>query len=334
MLKCLCGIADAVTALADDQQSAPPPGAGPLWGAGAPTPAAPAASRPSSGAPAGSGLDPLSRRLLRTAGVLSLLLIAVVANSLLKSDENPLNPVALAAQRAEKCPGFRFSLAVTYSTPAIPEPFTASGSGAYNARSERTLTELTIDSSLVGSLHIVEVDDSEYAYESGDTVDAQLPPGKQWVRTEKDAEDDEPSADLDEAMNMLGTSGGVHLVRVETIDGRSTRRYRAVIELGEFVQLLREKGKDEVADAYEGLEGVATTGVSAEAWVDKKNLLRRFRLVTPIPGGKDGGPSFTMDMRMDLFDFGAQPKIELPDPALVEAGPLESSDGFGSASMS
>lgn len=280
-------------------------------------------------------MEPFSRRLLRIAGVLSLLLIAVVANSLLKGGEAALNPVALAAQRAEKCPGFRFSLYVTYTTPALPEPFTASGSGAYNARTERTLTELSLNSSVIGSLHFVEVDDSEYKYESGDTVDAELPPGKQWVRTEKDAEDgDRPSADIDEAMNMLGTSGGVHLVGVEEIDGRSTRRYRAEIELGQFVELLREKGKDEVADAYEGLEGGTTTGVSAEAWVDDKHLLRRFRLVMPVPGGKDGGPAFTMDMRMDLFDFGAQPKIDLPDPALVEDGPLESSDGFDASSIS
>ena len=51
-----------------------------------------------------------------------------------------------------------------------------------------------------------------------------------------------------------------------------------------------------------------------EAWIDGRHILRRSRVVMDIP---TGSLALTMDMRMDFFDFGARPRIELPDPASV-----------------
>jgi hypothetical protein len=39
-------------------------------------------------------------------------------------------------------------------------------------------------------------------------------------------------------------------------------------------------------------------------------------MVMNIPT-QPGAPTLTMDMRMDLYDFGARPRIELPDPVSV-----------------
>ena len=52
----------------------------------------------------------------------------------------------------------------------------------------------------------------------------------------------------------------------------------------------------------------------------------------PMPGDP-GEPSLTMDMRMDIFDYGAQPNIQLPDTDSVVEGPLDS-DEAPSASTS
>ena len=49
--------------------------------------------------------NPLSRRLLQLAGLLSLLLIAVVVNYLLHDGSDAINPIAEAAKRTAAMPG-------------------------------------------------------------------------------------------------------------------------------------------------------------------------------------------------------------------------------------
>lgn len=314
--------------------SAPPPGASPLWGGysqGAPPPIAP--REPARG----EQLQPLSRRLLRTAAGLTVLLFLVIVNSLVnQGEESPFNPnpVAQAAEHTAKAQGARFSIYIVYSSTALPEPITATGSGAYNAETKRSRASLEMNSSLTGPVHIVTVDDGDFEYTSGDTVAAKLPPGKEWVKVEKGSKEDEPSLDMEDSLRLLSSSGGVRLVGHEAVNGMATRRYRTEIQLGQFVDYLRKAGKDEVAESYERIEGLAPTGISAEAWVDRKDMLRRFRMVLPMPG-KEGGPALTVDMRMDIFDYGAHPAIQVPDPDRVFDGPLEESgEAPSSASIS
>ena len=173
-------------------------------------------------------------------------------------------------------------------------------------------------------MHLVEIDDGDAKYEGGNIVDGVLPPGKQWVRTSKseESEEDETPLNMEDSMELLDDSGQVQLVGHESINGRATRHYRGEVQLGDLVDLLREKGKDTEADAYESIEGVSPVQISAEAWVDRKNLLRRMRFVMPMPG-EPGEPPMTVDMRMDFFAFGAEPDIQVPDPSTVVDGPLD-----------
>ena len=270
-------------------------------------------------------LEPLSRRLLQVAGLLSALLIGVIANSVLRGDEGGvLNPVAAAAERVESYPGFDLNLYIVYSSPALPGPLNALGKGAYNADTDRTRMTLSLDNSVTGPVRFVEVSDKTHTYTKSNTYSAALPPGKEWVRTKKDESKEDAGLDFEEAMRILSDSGNVRVVGHQSVNGRMTRRYRANIAIAKLAGLLREQDKGDVADAYEGLEGVVPTGISAEAWVDRENLVRRMRLVMPTPG-ENGAPPMTMDMRMDLFNFGNRPDIQLPDPNTVVDGPLDSS---------
>ncbi|HET8814531.1 MAG TPA: hypothetical protein VFM51_06210 [Solirubrobacterales bacterium] len=325
MLKAIDRNADGFRTLAENPPSAPPPGATSLWGShGGGSAAAGSRSSAADARPAvNSGLDPLSRRLLQLTGLLSVLLIAVVANYLLAEGESVVNPVAAAAEKAEKCPGARFSLYIVYSSPAFPEPIVASGSGAYNGTTERTRMRLSLNSPFTGPMRFVQISDDEFDYQRGDTVDDELPPGKAWVRTESGADEGSLSLDLEETLEILATSGGVHDVGRQSINGRMTHRYRGAIEIGEFAELLREAGEDEIADAYGELEGVAPTGIRIEAWVDRAELLRRLRMVMP---SDPGDPTMTIDMRMDFFAYGAKPDVQLPDSDLVVDGPLGSDE--------
>lgn len=322
--------------------SSPPPGAAPLWGShtghGAPA-ALSQSSRYTRGnrlAAGASELEPLSRRCLRAAGALSLLLVLVVVNSLLHSgDASPFspNPVAAAAQRAEKIEGGRFSMYVVFSSPATPRSITATGSGAFDAKTGRNRATMDMSVPGVGTIHIVEITAGDSQYVKGDPS-ASLPPGKEWVRTDKNSSQSEQSPlDMEQALGMLGSSGEVRLVGRESIDGTTTRRYRSETPLAAFVEYLREHGDDKIADAYEEIEATSPTGVSAETWIDRKNLPRRFRMVMPMPGGP-GRPPLTVDMRMDIFDYGHQPAIQVPDPDSVVDGPLDEGAAPTSASLS
>ncbi|MGN6253814.1 MAG: hypothetical protein ACTHO8_02375 [Solirubrobacterales bacterium] len=270
-------------------------------------------------------LQPVSRRALQLAGLLSLLLIAVVVNSLLHGGgESAFNPLASAAERMEKGPGERFTLHFVYSTPALPQPVVADGSGAENAETGLSRTVVQMRSPLTGELlHMVSISDGKYSYKSDSTIADQLPPGKKWVRTPAGQHSEEQSFDIEDSLRMLCVSGETQLVGREAIDGEMTRHYRGEIQLGDFVDYLRGEGKVEAADAYERAEAESAIGITAEGWVDRNGRLRRLRMVMPVPG-KAGRPSGTMDMLMNIFDYGAHPDIELPDPASVVDGPVNS----------
>jgi hypothetical protein len=191
------------------------------------------------------------RRLRYAIAVLSLLLILVVANALLHSDENPLNPIAAAAERTQEQPGARFTMSAVYNSAALQQPMTARGSGA--------------DSSL----------------------DA-------LRRVDGDAQ-------------RLGR---------ETVDGVPTQRYRAQLSYDGYAGLLRDEGKDEIADQMEKFENVITTPPTIEAWVDDEGILRRMRMVMTLPTAP-GQPPVTTDMQMNLFDIGARPAIAVPAESRV-----------------
>jgi hypothetical protein len=330
----------------DQPTSSPPPGAAPIWGSyggkgGTPTPAksTPDSSRASGSRRPGIGisslfgdepLEPLSQRLLRLAGLLSVLLLLVLLNSFVNGSENSpseqleLNPVASAAARVDKFSGGRMSLYIVYSSPALPAPLTASGGGAYNGETGRSRITLDINSPITGdSIRSVQLSDGEFEYAGGAVVADELPPGKKWVRTVKGAGgDDESPMTFEESLEVLGSSAETRLIGRESINGKMTRRYRGEIKISDVVEFLREKGKGTEADAFEQIEGEAPTQISAEGWIDGKNLLRRIRMVLPMPGDP-GEPTMTVDMRMDFFDYGAEPNIQLPDPASVVDGPLD-----------
>jgi hypothetical protein len=321
--------------------SFPPPGAKPIWGShtGTSTPSsaeipAPSVARRSLSLPspqgfgnewpqtfAGDPVDPLSRRLLRLAGGLSLLLVLVVANSFLGSEENPLNPMAVAAERTRSEPGARFAMKAVYTSAALPQPMTARGSGAYNA--ETGLSEMLLKMSVPpeGPVAMEMIGDDTDLYMRVDGIGDELPGGKEWLKVQPfgghSQEEMAIGGDADDSLQILGAvSDGVRQMDREKVRGVPTRRYRAAVEMDEVVELYRAEGKDEMADAIEEAAALMTAPVTLEASIDAQDIVRRVRMVMEIPTAP-GEPALTMDMRMDLFGFGARPEIALPDPSQV-----------------
>lgn len=263
--------------------------------------------------------------------VLSILLLLVLLNSFLNDggsggssvEQLELNPVASAAERMEQFEGGRMSLYVVYSSPVLPGPLAAGGSGAFNEETGRSRLALNMKNPLTGQpMRMLYISDGDVEYEGGDIVAEDLPPGKEWVRTQEGDDNDESSLSFEDSMELLDSPERFEFVGRESINGKMTRHFRGEVKIDELIDWFREQGEDDKAEEYEEIQGVAPTEISAEGWVDKKNLLRRLRMVIPMPG-EEGGPPMTIDMRMDFFDFGARPDIRLPDPDTVVEGPLE-----------
>jgi hypothetical protein len=324
--------------------SFPPPGAKPIWGGyaggshaatstAASTGAAPSPARTSSASPlatmisGGEPLEPLSRRLLQGAGFLSLLLIAVLANSFLQSsEENPLNPIAAAAERTQSEPGARYTMRARYTSSALPEPMTARGRGAYNSVTGLGEAQLQLDTPGLGWVEIESVNDEVTFYMRSDNEALlALPDGKEWMKVEPllGASQDEVmiGSDAGSQLEMLGAVSNVQKVGQERVGGKQTERYRATIVLSDFADALREEGKNDLADLYEKYAALSPATQTTEAWIDDQGILRRMRMVMQLP--LEDQPAMKMDLRMEFFDIGAEPAIALPDESQVfDATPL------------
>jgi hypothetical protein len=115
---------------------------------------------------------------------------------------------------------------------------------------------------------------------------------------------------------LKATGAGCAKVGAETVRGVETDRYRATIDLHEAASRLRREGNPDLARILERSIRSGSDSVTVEAWIDDDGMLRRIREVASLPRGS-GRPSATMDIRIDLFDYGIEPAIAVPPAARV-----------------
>jgi hypothetical protein len=261
-------------------------------------------------------------------GVLSLLLILVVANSFFHSGENPLNPIAAAAERTQSQPGARFTLRAVYTSDSLPRPMIARGAGAYNTESGLSEANLRVDSPTKGWIAVQSISDGTSIYMGGSAFAGELPDGKEWMKIEPFLGHSQEELVLsgsgaDESLGTLSNvPGDAERLGREKIRGVPTQRYRTQVSFDDYSQLLRQEGKDELADQIDKYGTLYATSPVVEGWIDAKGILRRTRMVMTIPV-PPGQPALTMDMTTELFDIGAHPAIVVPDSSDVfDATPM------------
>lgn len=321
--------------------STPPPGAKPLWSGGAGAPASADASqgsRPAGGARhslADQQLEPVSLRALQAAGVLSLLLILVVANSLLNGgNESPFNPnpVAAAAERTAAVPGMRIDLKMTMSTEAT-SPVTIAGNGVYNGETNLAEVLYETDGPQGQRFEFNAILGEDAWYFRYPQFAAKMPEGKQWLKLEGFPGQKDMSApgsgSPDESLQMLRSTGSVHKLGQAKIGGAPTTRYRLGLTAAGIEQGLRAQGKDELAEQVGAADIVGP--VHAEVFISRGGMLRRMRLqMTALAEGQ----RVTTTLREDLSDFGIKPTVVVPDDSQVyDLSPLleEKLDQLGEA---
>lgn len=256
-------------------------------------------------------------RLLQAAGALSALLILVVANSFLHSGENPLNPVAAAAERTADVDGLRFTMTVR-TTSEAHRPRLDHGAGAVNLETEMALVRfsgVTEDGERMSGDMVVEGEDAIYM--RSPQFRGRLPEGKEWAKMDPSlatSEDSVPAESPDGSLGMLTVSDRVHLAGHARVQGNRVSRYVSSFEIGEAAAELRAKGEDDLADKCEHLASQVVGPVRAEAFVDGKGLVRRIHIRMASTAS---GPVETIDSTMNFFAFGSHPDIQVPPEGLV-----------------
>jgi hypothetical protein len=275
-----------------------------------------------------SALDSLSRRLLQLAGVLSGILILLVAYTWSRGEgEYSLNPIAEAAARTQRASGARSEIRAVYSIPGASRSISMRGEGVYNSRTGRSQVTLIV-ATPVGPMTMEAVGDDRTVYMRSKLLQPGLPPGDEWMAIETGlgrssetsfASSSGPGAQL---KLLQAVTGEVETLGEETVDGVETTRYRGSYDLPAYARFLRSKGSEAAARQYERLAKAMPSTTEVETWVDGAGLVRRARLTMDVKNEKTGLIE-SMDMTEDFSDFGVAPAVGLPDPSTVfDATPL------------
>jgi hypothetical protein len=260
--------------------------------------------------------NPTSRRLLQLAGLLSLLLIAVVVNYLLHDGSEVVNPVAGAAQRTAAMPGAKLKLEVTYSSDESSKTVTGTGTGDYDGRTGRSDGQMTISLPEGKSVWVETVGDQRNTYVRGSTFEGLLPPGKLWLGMQpllghdpKDVLGAGPGA-RGMLQELEATGGKAEEVGHQSVAGHPATRYRTTIDPAHVAKAFAESGDRPLAREYEAIAEQAPEPSVVEVWVDGHGLTRLVDMAQKMPTAT--GKTLNVDTRIEFSDFGHKTKIPLP----------------------
>lgn len=237
-----------------------------------------------------------------------------------------LTPVAQAAERTSEYPGARMRLFGSFNVPGQGAVMTMEGNGAFNSADQsRIVMETTslpagaaerIPGGSFAVTQLSELTESGQAMYMRSKLFEPLPGGASWMRIEVDYADRPQSMDPRETLKMLRAASEVKAVGTERIRGLQTTHYTALVDQGAEVERLRQQGEDDAADQLEQAiklnNGASTARV--DVWVGPDDTVHRMEFEMPF---ELVGPGTTMEVTMDLFAFGADPQIEIPDESEV-----------------
>ncbi|MGN6201793.1 MAG: hypothetical protein ACTHNY_05255, partial [Solirubrobacterales bacterium] len=229
----------------------------------------------------------------------------------------PLNAIAEAAVKTQQEGGVRAALRGIVSQPGQSKPLVVTGHEVYADSGVARGIVTATDPKSGEPVKVEMVQDGTEVYMRSSSFGT-LPDGKEWMGVDYSLGDDleTPVPAGGDALGELAllekATGGVEKVGTEKVRGVSTTRYRGRISVAENAKRLRELGGEETA-AFIEKEG---SPLQIEAWIDAKGLVRQMRIVQTKAGEKGEDPT-TTDMRIELYDFGIEPKIEVPESSEV-----------------
>jgi hypothetical protein len=228
----------------------------------------------------------------------------------------PLNAIAAAAERTQLEPGGRASMEAVV-TPAEGESFTMTGQMVFDDEKDLSRAVMTFPNPKSGDMVTMRVVTDGTVMYIRSSLFGLLPDGREWMSLDlafgEDLESPLPAdADAKGELELLEEVTGVGKRGREVVRGVPTTRYAGTIDVSEQAERLREQGGDGLSSLVEEKGGP----LRIEVWIDDDGLVRRMGYASSQPGVEGEGRTM-IDMRMDFYDFGSTPEIEVPDPSEV-----------------
>lgn len=262
-----------------------------------------------------------SRRFWQVAIGLSILVVAFAVFAWQQGGDGdsggPLNAIAEAAEKTQQEPGGRAVMHSLVTVPGKSESFTLTGHMIYNSEDRAQAVITAPHTATGGPMKMDVVGDGTVMYMRSSQLGS-LPDGAEWMRLDLALGDDLESpvpANVDakgELALLEAVGGDVRKLGKEEVRGVPTTRYGGTLSAADQIERLQEEG----ADSLSSVTKKVGSPVQVEAWIDAEGLVRRMRLVSSQPSPKGDG-TVTVDTRMDFFDFGIEPEIEVPDSSEV-----------------
>lgn len=123
----------------------------------------------------------------------------------------------------------------------------------------------------------------------------------------------DPSHLLD---TLRGIAGDVDEVGPDEVRGVATTRYRATVDLGQAIDQAPEAQREDLRTMLDQL-GSDVASIPVEVWVDADGLARRFVMDFGDLAAQTMGVDGSATLTLELFDYGEDVAIEVPDPSEV-----------------
>jgi hypothetical protein len=252
------------------------------------------------------------------SGMRRLVAACLVALALPALVQAASDPVLAAARKTATARSSTFQLSIT--TSIAGQRATMSGSGAQRG----TDVKLTMRTSAAGiairfDAVLVQEGGGYVMYMRSPAFQAQLPNGKTWLRIDLQKEGANLGIDLSSIMSSSQTiapleKGLVSTARLgrEIVAGRSTTRYRALIDVHRAARALPAYGK-QVA-AIERATGVRLGRANYDVWIAGDGRIRRLRYSTPTAAG---GVHGTAVSTLTFLSFDVPVSIAAPPRSRV-----------------
>ncbi len=230
-----------------------------------------------------------------------------------------------AAAATSGVDSMRFAIAGTMNAEGASSTF--QGEGVSDNAGERMSLQMTMENPLGGKpLELAAVLDGTTMYMRMPFLSELVPSAKPWIEFDLAKVGEEAGLDIGallelgqqndpaRALDYLRSTTDVEELGTDQVRGVETARYRAEIDMAAYADTLEESSPEAaqtIRKLIEELGGGFT--VNVEVWIDEDGLVRRQTTEQTMPD--DGSMRYTME----LYDFGADVDVRLPDPSDVSS---------------
>jgi hypothetical protein len=258
------------------------------------------------------------RRTLVAAPLLGVLMLAAGCGAGVDEASKPTSPRHAIFAAAEKTAATSARVFMTMEMQTGGEAMTMEAEGAFADDSGR----MTMNMDVAGEEMAVEMILAPGAYfmKFPPELMQELPGAKQWVRLDFDALEDagidmeafedfqqgDPSRTLD---MLRAVSDDFAKVGTESVRGVPTTRYHGTLDLEKVAELAPTERSRK---AYETLiDQAKVTSFPMDVWLDADGYARRMVYAVTM---SEGGDDLTMEITLELWDFGVDVDVT-PPPA-------------------